>query len=84
MSNYELKTENDFNGQISDLIKVVKACEKAGIQVKDVINILKRPDMKEALREINEYTLKKTETQRKIEQLKAQEERAKDFGIGEY
>ena len=84
MNDYVLKTENDFSGPVSDFIKVVKACEKAGIEVKDVINVLRRPNMKEVLREINEYTLKKTETQRKMEQLKAQEERAKDFGIGEY
>jgi len=84
MSDYGLKTENDFNGPISDFIKVVKACEKAGIEVKDLINVLRRPDMKEVLKEINEFTLKKTDTQRKIEELKAQEDRAKDFGIGEY
>lgn len=84
MSDYGLKTDNDFNGSVSDLIKIVKACEKAGIDVKNVMNVLRRPDKKEALKQINEFTWKKTEEQRKMEELKAQEERAKDFGIGEY
>lgn len=84
MSDYELKTDNDFNGPVSDLIKVVKACEKAGIDAKNVMNLLRRPDKKEVLKEINEYTWKKTETQRKMDEVKAQEERARDFGIGEY
>lgn len=84
MSDYGLKTDNDFNGPVSDLIKIVKACEKAGIDVKNVMNVLRRPDKKEALKQINEFTWKKTEEQRKMEELKAQEERAKDFGIGEY
>ena len=66
MSDYGLKTENDFTGPVSDLIKVVKACEKAGINVKDVMNVLRRPNKKEVLKEINEFTLKKTESQRKI------------------
>ena len=84
MSDYGLKTDNDFNGPVSDLIKVVKACEKAGIDVKSVMNVLRRPDRKEVLKQINEFTWKKSEEQRKMEELKAQEERAKDFGIGEY
>lgn len=84
MSDYGLKTDNDFNGPVSDLIKIVKACEKAGIDVKNVMNVLRRPDKKEALKQINKFTWKKTEEQRKMEELKAQEERAKDFGIGEY
>lgn len=83
MSDYDLKTDNDFNGPISDLIKVVKACEKAGIDVKNVMNVLKRPNKKDVLKEINEYTWQRTETQREIDKAKAQEERAKDFGIGE-
>ena len=84
MNNYELRTDNDFNGPVSNFIKVIKACEKAGIPVKDVINVLRRANNEEILREINEFTLKKTEVERKIEILKAQKERAKDFGIGEY
>ena len=83
MSDYSLKTDNDFNGPVSDLIKVVKACEKAGIDVKDAMNVLRRPDRKEVLKEINEFTWRKTESQRKMDELNAQEERAKDFGIGE-
>lgn len=83
MSDYSFKTDNDFNGPVSDLIKVVKACEKAGIDVKDVMNVLRRTDRKEVLKEINEFTWRKTESQRKMDELKAQEERAKDFGIGE-
>ena len=83
MSDYGLKTENDFTGPISDLIKVVKACEKSGIDVKDVMNVLKRPDKKEVLKEINEFALKKTEEQRRLEEVEAQKQRASDFGIGE-
>ena len=83
MSDYGLRTENDFTGPVSDLIKVVKACEKAGIEVKDVMNVLKRPDKKEVLKEINEFTLKKTEAQRILEETEAQKQRASDFGIGE-
>lgn len=83
MSEYGLKTENDFTGPVSDLIKVVKACEKAGIDVKDLMNVLKRPDKKEVLKEINEFTLKKTEEQKRLEEVEAQKQRASDFGIGE-
>ena len=83
MSDYGLKTNDDFSGPVSDLIKVIKACEKAGIDVKNVINILKRPDKKEVLKQINEYSFRITETKkRKIEE-EAQKQRASDFGIGE-
>lgn len=75
--------DNDRKGPISDLIKIVRACEKSGIEVKDVINVLKRPDRKEVLKEINEYSYKKTEEARKMEELLAQKQRASDFGIGE-
>ena len=84
MSNYGLKTDNDFDGPISNFIKVIKACEKAGIEVKDVINVLRRPDMKEVLKEINIFTLKKSQIQMEKEKICARVERAKDFGIGEY
>ena len=83
MSDYGLKTENDFTGPVSDLIKIVKACEKAGIDVKDVMNVLKRPDKKAVLKEINEYSYRKTEEARKMEEMLAQKQRASDFGIGE-
>ncbi len=83
MSDYGLKTNDDFSGPISDLIKIVKACEKAGIDVKNVINVLKRPDKKEVLKQINEYSFKKTEKQRIKEEEEAQKQRASDFGIGE-
>ena len=82
MSDYGLKTNDDFSGPVSDLIKIVKACEKAGIDVKNVINVLKRPDKKEALKQINEYSLKKTEKERIQEEINAQKQRASDFGIG--
>ena len=83
MSDYGLRTENDFTGPVSDLIKIVKACEKSGIEPKDLMNALKRPDKKEVLKEINEFALKKTESQRKLEETEAQKQRASDFGIGE-
>lgn len=81
MSEFELKTNDDYNGPISDLIKVTKACEKAGLNVKNMINVLRRPDKKAVLEEINKYRYGKTEVQRIIEAKLAQEERAKDFGL---
>ena len=83
MSDYGLKTNDDFSGPVSDLIKIVKACEKAGIDVKNVINVLKRPDKKEVLKQINEYSLRKTAKEKMQEELEAQKQRASDFGIGE-
>lgn len=82
MSDYGLKTNDDFSGPVSDLIKIVKACEKAGIDVKNVINVLKRPDKKEVLKQINEYSLRKTAKEKMQEELEAQKQRASDFGIG--
>lgn len=81
MSEFELKTNDDYNGPISDLIKVTKACDKAGLDVKNIINVLRRPDKKAVLKEINEYSYRKTEAQRAMEEQLAQEERAKDFGL---
>ena len=80
----ELRSENDFDGPISDIIKVVRACEKAGIQVKDVINVLRRPDKKEVLREINEFSFQKSQAEMELKKKLEQEERARDFGIGAY
>ena len=77
MSEFELKTSYDFNGPISDLIQVTKACEKAGLGVQNMINVLKRPDKKAVLKEINEYAFKKKEieTQRKLKAMKEQNEK---------
>ena len=83
MSDYGLKTNDDFSGPVSDLIKVIKACEKAGIDVKNVINVLKRTDKKEVLKQINEYSFRKTAKEKMQEELEAQKQRASDFGIGE-
>lgn len=81
MSEFELKTNDDYNGPLSDLIKVTKACEKAGLDVRNMINVLRRPDKKAVLKEINEYSYRKTEAQKMLEEKIAQEERAKDFGF---
>lgn len=81
MNEFELKTNDDYNGPISDLIKVTKACEKAGLDVKNMINVLRRPDKKNVLKEINEYSFRKTEAQRAMEEKLAQEKMAKDFGF---
>ena len=82
MSDYGLKTNDDFSGPVSDLINVIKACEKAGIDVKNVINVLKRTDKKEVLKQINEYSFRKTAKEKMQEELEAQKQRASDFGIG--
>jgi len=70
-----LSSEFDFHGPLSDLIQVTKVCEKAGIDVKNMINVLRRPDKKVVLKEINEYAFRKKEmeTQRKLEEMKEQE-----------
>ena len=81
MSEFGFKTNDDYNGALSDLIKVTKACEKAGLGVGNMINVLKRPDKKAVLKEINEYTYRKSESQRELEAKLAQDERAKDFGF---
>ena len=81
MNEFELKTNYDFNGPLSDLIQVTKACEKAGLDVINLINVLRRQDMKESLKEINEYSYKKTASQKEFEEKLAQEERMKDFGL---
>lgn len=83
MSDYGLKSNNDFNGPVADLIKITNAYSKNGKEVKDMINVLRRPDRKEVLEEINQFH-GKTQDQKEIEEAKQREERASDFGIGEY
>lgn len=79
-----LSSEFDFHGPLSDLIQVTKACEKAGLDVRNMINVLRRPDKKEVLKEINEYSYRKTASQKELEARLAQEERAKDYGYRNY
>ena len=81
MSELELKTNDDYNGQLSDIIKVTRACEESGLDVRNMINALRRPDKKALLQEIKADLYRKTETQKAIEEKLAQEERAKDFGL---
>ena len=76
MSDYGLKSNNDFNGPVADLIKITNAYSKNGKEVR-------RPDRKEVLEEINQFH-GKTQDQKEIEEAKKREERASDFGIGEY
>lgn len=83
MSDYGLKTTNDFNGPLADLIKITNAYSKNGKDVKDIINVLRRPDRKEVLEEINQFN-GRTQTQKEIEEAKKREDRASDFGIGKY
>ena len=83
MSDYGLKSNNDFNGPVADLIKITNAYSKNGKDVKDIINVLRRPDRKEVLDEINQFH-GKTQEQKKREEAEKREERASDFGIGEY
>ena len=51
----------DLDGAISDLIKLTRACEKAGLDVAHMIALLKRTDKKVALKEINEVVAKQKE-----------------------
>ena len=81
MNEFELKTNYDFKGPLSELIQVTKACEKAGLDVINMINVLRRQDMKASLKEINEYSYRKTASQKELEEKLAQEERIKDFGL---
>lgn len=82
MSDYGLKTTNDFNGPLADLIKLTNAYSKIG---KYIINVLRipYPDRKEVLKKINQLH-GKTQDQKEIEEAKKREERASDFGIGEH
>ena len=80
-SDYVLKTEDDFNGEISNLIKVTKACIEEGLDVKFMMNILRRTNPEDAYKQIKDKIFIKSETQMKIERLKEIEERTKDFGI---
>ena len=83
ISDYGLKNNNDFNGPVADLIKITNAYSRNGKEVKDVINVLRRPDKKQVLEEINNYQ-GKSETQKAMEEEPNRAQRASDFGIGEY
>lgn len=80
--NNELLTINDTNGPISSLIKMIKNCEKASIEVNNVINFLGR-DRKQVLDEINKYKGKTENIIEKSEEIE-RKNRAKDFGIGNF
>lgn len=77
MSDYGLKTNNDFTGPIADLTKITNAYNKNGKDIKDMINVLRRPDKKRILEELNNFQ-GRTET----DEEKERQERASDFGIG--
>ena len=83
MSDYSLKTNNDFDGPVADLIKITNAYYKNGKDIKDIINVLRRSDKKAVLKEIMEFE-GKSEIQKKLEEEKLRQERSNDFGIGEY
>ncbi len=77
-----LKTNDDFNGNIANLIKIINACNKFGINLKDVINALRTPDKKIVLNKIN--TLHgATEEQQRLKEEAERAKRASAFGIGE-
>ena len=79
---HSLKTNDDFNGSVANLIKVINACNKFGINLKDVINTLRTPDKKIVLNRIN--TLHgQTETQKALKEEEERAKRATDYGIGE-
>ena len=79
---YNLKTMEDFSGDISNIIKITRTCEKAGLDSRNMINILRRTDKEKVLKEINEFMYRKTEQRIKQEEVEAQKQRANDFGIG--
>ena len=81
MSDYGLKTNNDFTGPIADLTKITNAYNKNGKDIKDMINVLRRPDKKRILEELNNFQ-GRTETQKQLDEEKERQERASDFGIG--
>lgn len=81
MSDYGLKTNNDFTGPIADLIKITNAYTKNGKEVKDMINVLRRPNKKQVLEEINNFQ-GRTEIEKEIDEDAKRKERANDFGIG--
>lgn len=83
ISDYGLKNNNDFNGPVADLIKITNEYSRNGKEVKDIINVLRRPDKKAVLEEIKNFH-GKSETQRAIEEEEDRAQRASDFGIGEY
>ena len=80
MSDYGFKTNNDFNGPIADLIKINNECTKNGMDIKDFINVLRKPDKKEILEEIRN-TKGKTNSQRILEE-QIRKENSRDLGIG--
>ena len=82
MSDYGFKTNNDFNGPIANLIKINNEYTKLGKDVKDFINVLRRPDKKLLLEEIHNLE-GKTESRKILEEEQARKERADAFGIGE-
>ena len=78
----ELNTIENFNGPIATLSKIINDCNKNGIKFSNVINVLRRPDKKEVLKEIMELG-NRTRTEVEIEKYNARIQRASDFGIGE-
>ena len=79
---FTLKTNDDYNGNVANLIKVINACNKFGINLKDVINTLRTPDKKIVLDKIK--TLHgQTEKQSSLKEEAERAKRASDYGIGE-
>ena len=77
-----LKTNDDFKGNVANLIKIINACNKFNIELKDVINTLRSPDKKQVLNRIN--TLHgQTEKQKLLHEQEERAKRSSDFGIGE-
>lgn len=74
---------NDYKGPLADLIKITNAYSRNGKELKDVINVLRRPDKKAVLEEINNYQ-GKSKVQKAMEEETNRAQRASDFGIGEY
>lgn len=82
MSDYGFKTNNDYTGSIADLTKITNAYSKNGKDIKDMINVLRIPDKKIILEELNNFN-GRTESQRILDEEKRRREMISDFGIGE-
>ena len=73
IDDYGFRTDDDFNGRISTIIKKVREYNKKGKSVKDLINYLRNPNEK------NDDFNNRSDTEIRIRQ----QNNGQDYGIGE-